>query len=172
MIAWKLLFDGEKIKLLIAKDLNLLRGIFLMGKISTFLGVGQDFPPSPGFPIKVQGKEGQSTPGGCNNFLTFLWRREIPWHTILGDNPDGHWFGLSNLVLIKLFQIIHNCVTECILQAKIFVKTSLKANKDIYLFPNMWDFQYVKIVSNRRGKFKLLGLQGTPHPPKQKIYSM
>ena len=28
----------------------------------------------------------------------------------------------------------------------------------------MWDFQYVKIVSNRRGKFKLLGLQGDPPP--------
>ena len=29
---------------------------------------------------------------------------------------------------------------------KIFVKTSLKANRDT-LFPNMWDFQYVKILS-------------------------
>ena len=49
-----------------------------MGKMSTFLGVGKDFLPSPGFPIKVQGKEGQSTPGGRNNFLTFLIRKEIP----------------------------------------------------------------------------------------------
>ena len=63
---------------LIAKDLNLLRGIFLMAKMSTSLGAGQDFPSSPGFPIKVQGKEGQSTHGGCNNFLIFLLRREIP----------------------------------------------------------------------------------------------
>ena len=37
-IGW--LFDGEEIKLLIAKDLNLLRGIFQKGKMSTFLGVG------------------------------------------------------------------------------------------------------------------------------------
>ena len=31
---------GDEMKLLIAKDLNLLKGIFLMEKMSTFLGVG------------------------------------------------------------------------------------------------------------------------------------
>ena len=40
-------------KLLTAKDLNLLRGIFPMGEMSKFLGVGL---PSPELPIKVQGK--------------------------------------------------------------------------------------------------------------------
>ena len=53
----------------------------------------------------------QSIPGGCNNFITFL-RREMP-DMILGDNPAGHGF-----VLIEFFQISHNCVTECTLQAK------------------------------------------------------
>ena len=65
-------------KLLTAKALNLLRGIFLMGKMSKFFAVGTDFSPSPGLPIKVQGKGKQSTPGGCNNFVTFLVRREMP----------------------------------------------------------------------------------------------
>ena len=40
MITWKLLFDEEEMKLLIAKDLNLLSGIFLMGEMSKFLAVG------------------------------------------------------------------------------------------------------------------------------------
>ena len=40
MITWKLLFDGEEMKLLTAKDLNLLRGIFLMGEMSKFLAIG------------------------------------------------------------------------------------------------------------------------------------
>ena len=64
-------------KILIAKNLNLLREIFLMGEMSKFLVYGYDFSPSPGFPIKVQEKGEQSTPGGCNSFVTFLVRREI-----------------------------------------------------------------------------------------------
>ena len=50
MITWKLLFDGEEMKLLIKKDLNQLRGIFLMGEMSKFLGVGGIFPHPQGFP--------------------------------------------------------------------------------------------------------------------------
>ena len=42
--------------------------------------------------------------------------------TILGDNLAGHGFVLRDLVLIKLFQICHNCVTECTLQAKFLLK--------------------------------------------------
>ena len=40
IITSKLLFDGEEIKLFTAKDLNLLRGIFLMGEMIKFLAVG------------------------------------------------------------------------------------------------------------------------------------
>ena len=84
VLTWKLLLDVEEMKLLISKDLNLLRGIFLMGEISKFLAVAYDFPPSPGFP-----RGGQSTPGGCNIFLIFLVRREIPaiwfWEITLLD---------------------------------------------------------------------------------------
>ena len=85
-------------KFLTAKDLNLLRRIFLNEEMSKFLAVGSDFSPSPGLPIKVQGKGKQSTPGGCNSFVTLLVRRENAWHMILGDNPAGHGFVLRDLV--------------------------------------------------------------------------
>ena len=54
VISRKLLFDGEK------------------------MAVGWDFRPSPVIYIKIQGKGGQSTSSGCNNFLTFWVRKEIP----------------------------------------------------------------------------------------------
>ena len=41
---------------------------------------------------------------------------------ILGYNPAGHYFVLRDLVLIKLFQTSHNCVTELKLQAKFLLK--------------------------------------------------
>ena len=46
----------EEMKLLTAKDLSLLRGVFVMWQMSKFLAIGQDFSSSPGFPIKVLGK--------------------------------------------------------------------------------------------------------------------
>ena len=73
-----MLFDGEEIKCLTTKDLNLLQGIFLMGEMSKYLAAGYGFSSSPGLLLKVQGKGRQSTPGGCNNFMTFLIRREMP----------------------------------------------------------------------------------------------
>ena len=62
-----------------------------------------------------------------------------------------------NLVLIEFFQIGHNCV------GKVFVKTYLKALRDF--FPIYGISQYVIFLSNRRRKFKLLGLQGDPRFP-------
>ena len=41
---------------------------------------------------------------------------------ILGDNPTGHGFVLGDLVLIEIFQIRYNGVTECTLQAKLLLK--------------------------------------------------
>ena len=49
-----------------------------MREMGNFLAIGKDFSPSPGLPIKVQGKGTQSTPSGGNNFMTFLVTREIP----------------------------------------------------------------------------------------------
>ena len=45
--------DGEGMPLLIVEDVNLLRRIFLVGKISKILTVGWYSSPSPGFLIKV-----------------------------------------------------------------------------------------------------------------------
>ena len=39
--------------LLIAEEVNLLRGIFLVGEMSKFLAIGWDSSPSPGLPINV-----------------------------------------------------------------------------------------------------------------------
>ena len=47
---------------------------------------------------------------------------------------------------------------------KIFATTCLKANRDT-LFPDTWDFPKCDIFINRRGKYKLLGLQGNPPFP-------
>ena len=47
----------------------------------------------------------------------------------------------------------------------IFVKTYLKAIRDT-IFSNMWNFPIVIFLSNRRGKSKLLGLQGDATSPK------
>ena len=65
-------------KLLIAKDLNLLSGIFLREKRVNFWLLGRIFFPYPGFPTKGQGKGEQPTPGGYNKFVIFLVRREMP----------------------------------------------------------------------------------------------
>ena len=78
-------------------------------------------------------------------------------HMLLGDNPAGHGFVLRNLVLIELFQISHNFVTEFILQAKFLLKSIQKLLEIPFS-------QYVIFLFNRRGKFKLIGLQGDPHP--------
>ena len=44
---------GEGITLLIAEDVNVLRGIFLMREMSKLWPAGPDFTPSPRFSIKV-----------------------------------------------------------------------------------------------------------------------
>ena len=41
---------------------------------------------------------------------------------ILGYNSAGHCFVLRDLVLIELFQISYNCVTEQMLQVKLLLK--------------------------------------------------
>ena len=48
---------------------------------------------------------------------------------------------------------------------KMFVKTCLKAIRNTFFVPICGISQYVIFLSNRRGKFKLLDLQGDPPPP-------
>ena len=85
---------------------------------------------------------------------------------ILGDNPAGRCFVLKDLILIELFQISHNCVTpgnECMLQANVLLKL-VKKLLEIPFPPTCGISQYVLFLSNRRGKYKLLGLLGNPSP--------
>ena len=76
---------------------------------------------------------------------------------ILGDNPAGHGFVLRDLILIEVFQISHNFVTEFTLQAKFLLKIIQKLLEIPFS-------QYVVFLSNRREKFKLIGMQGDPPP--------
>ena len=55
-------------------------------------------------------------------FCDIFGKRGDAWRMIPGDNPAGHGFGLRDLVLTELFQMSHNCVTECPLQAKFLLK--------------------------------------------------
>ena len=55
-------------------------------------------------------------------FCDIFGKKGDAWHMNPGDNPAGDGFVLRNLVLIELFQISHNCVTECMLQAKFLLK--------------------------------------------------
>ena len=67
---FEIFFDMEEIKLLIAKDLNLLSGIFLMVELSRIF-------PHPQCSLIPRNGE-QSTHCGFNSFVTFLLRREMP----------------------------------------------------------------------------------------------
>ena len=51
-----------------------------------------------------------------------IFKKGDAWHMILGDKPAGNSFVLRDLVLIELFQISHNCVTECTLKTKFLLK--------------------------------------------------
>ena len=55
-------------------------------------------------------------------FYDIFGKKGDAWRMIPGDNPAGHDFVLRDLVLIELFQMSHNCVTECPLQAKFLFK--------------------------------------------------
>ena len=55
-------------------------------------------------------------------FFDIFGKKGDIWRMILGDTPAGHGFVSRDLVLIELFQISHNCVTECTLQAKFLLK--------------------------------------------------
>ena len=55
-------------------------------------------------------------------FWDIFGKKLDAWHMILGYNPAGHGFVLRDLLLIELFQISHNCVTECTLPAKVLLK--------------------------------------------------
>ena len=134
-----------------------------MREMSKFLAVGGNFFPSPGFPIKFQGKGGQSTPCECNNFVTILVRREMPdvwfWEIILLEQFCIK--GLT-LVLIELFQISQWC-DWMRTAGKTFSKTYLKAIRDTF-FLSMWNFPICNIFFQQMGKVYTFRLAGRPSP--------
>ena len=55
-------------------------------------------------------------------FCYIFGKKGDAWLMILGDNPARNGFVLRDLVLIEIFQISHNRVTECTLEAKFLLK--------------------------------------------------
>ena len=72
--------------------------------------------------MKVQGKGEPVHIWWVQQFCDIFGKKGDAWRMIPGDNPAGHDFVLRDLVLIELFQMSHNCVTECPLQAKFLFK--------------------------------------------------
>ena len=90
------------------------------------------------FPIarashKGSGERGTVHTCWVKQFYDVFVKKGDTWHMILGENAAGHCFLLSDLVLTKLFQISHSC-NWMHTAGKIFFKTCLKVNRDIYLF--------------------------------------
>ena len=71
---------GEEMTLLIRGDVSLLRGNFLVGKMSKCLAIGWDYPPIPRVSHKGSGERGQSTPGGA--------KKQTKGEDIFGQNGD------------------------------------------------------------------------------------
>ena len=83
---------------------------------------------------------------------------------ILGDNPARHGFALGDLVLIEFFQISHNCVTECMLQAKFLLKLIQKLLEiPFHLICGI--SQYVIFLSNRGESLNFQACKETFLPP-------
>ena len=56
------------------------------------------------------------------HFFDNFGKKGDTWRMILGDKPAVHCFVLRDLFLIELFQVSHNCGTECMLQTKFLLK--------------------------------------------------
>ena len=93
-----------------------------MGEISNFFGCWVGFFTIPRLSHKGSGEGGTVHTLWVQQFCDIFGKKRDVWRMILGDNPTGHGFVLRDLVLIELFQISHNCVTECTLQAKFLLK--------------------------------------------------
>ena len=131
---------------LVAEDVNSLRRIFLVWKLSKFLAVGLVFFPIPwGFPWKFRG-------------------------IILGDNPVGHFFVVRNLFPMNFLELAMILLLKIYAAAKIFGKICLKGIRSTF-FSNMWSV----IKGGTRGnllfsggdiqqkrKVHTFGLQGDP----------
>ena len=68
--------------------------------------------PIPRVAHKGLGEGGTVHTWWAQQYCDIFSKKGDDWHMILGHNPAGHGFVLRGLVLIELFQISHNCVTE------------------------------------------------------------
>ena len=71
------------------------------------------FFPIPKVPHKASGEGGTVQTWWEQEFCDIFGKKGNVRHMFLGDKPTGHSFGSGDLVLIELFQISHNYVTEC-----------------------------------------------------------
>ena len=78
--------------------------------------------PIPRVSHKGSGEGGTVHTWWVQQFCDIFVKKGDAWHIILGDNSDEHGFVLRDLVSIELFQISHNCVNECMQQAKFLLK--------------------------------------------------
>ena len=92
-----MLFDGEEIKLLIAKDLD-----FSDGEDEYIFGCWVGFSPIPRVSHKGSGERGTVQTWWVKQFFDIFVKKGDTWHVIMGDN---HCFVLRDLVLIEFFQI-------------------------------------------------------------------
>ena len=86
------------------------------------LGCWVGFFPIPSVSHKGSGEGETVHTWWVQQVCDIFCKKEDVWHVILGDNPAGHGFVLRDLVLVQLFQISQNCVTECMLKAKCLLK--------------------------------------------------
>ena len=107
-------FDNERFKSI--------KGDFSDGGNEQIFGCWVGFSSIPRVSRKDSEKEWGKVHTWRVQFFNIFSKKGDTWHMILGDNPAGHCFVLRDLVLIELFQISHNCVTECMLQAKFLLK--------------------------------------------------
>ena len=94
--------------------------------------------------MKVQGKGEPVHTWWVQQFCDIFGKKGDSWHRF--------WeIILRDLAVIELFQISHNCATECTLQANSFVKTYLKAIRDTF-FLKMWNFSICDISIQQKKK--------------------
>ena len=125
--------------------------------MSKCLAFGQDFFPIPTVSHKGSGEGGTVHTWWVQQFCDIFGKKGDARHMLLGDNPVGHGFVLRNLILIELFQISHNFVTEFILQAKFLLKIIQKLLEISFS-------QYVIFYSTEGGSSNLQACRETPIP--------
>ena len=87
-------------------------------------------------------------------------------------NPAGHVFVLRDLFPTKIFKVVMIVLLKIYATDKIFGKSCLKTFRDTVFFQYVVCNQrrdrglkvLVGVISNRRGKFRLMDFQGYPPP--------